>query len=283
MPSSGGEVVKEDVPGRANGPGIIIRQGGALLNRSSAKRLAPTLWSLAITVLVTLFLAGCGGDATPTVTPTPSPSTPVATPTATATPTRTAIATATATPTPTQVAGEPSPSATPTAAPLVLTLLSPQDGAGIEIGAVRVLAKTRTDAVAGINGSPVDVAADGSFYHDLILDEGINIIEVVATDLFGQTAFESVAVFSISTTAGLPFSLFYHPDGFQVAEPTLSVLGGTRPDAVVGVNGNPVDVNAFGIFATTVLLEEGANLIEVVAADIEDNVRFQTVAVFYVP
>ena len=49
------------------------------------------------------------------------------------------------------------------------------------------------------------------------------------------------------------------------------------------MNGIPVDVNGLGIFSTTVTLEEGANFIEVVATDISGNVRFQTVAVFYLP
>jgi len=167
--------------------------------------------------------------------------------------------------------------------PLTLRLLSPQDGVGVEIEAVRVLGVTRPDVVVAINGTPVDVAADGGFQRDLMLEEGVNGIEVVATDLFGHVESDYIAVFFISPMAGLPFSLFYPFDGLQVSEPAVQVVGGTRQDAVVGVNGTPVEPNAQGIFATTVSLGEGANLIEVVAADVENNVRFQTVSVFYVP
>lgn len=148
---------------------------------------------------------------------------------------------------------------------------------------MRVLGITRPNTVVDVNGVPVDVAVDGSFQHDLTLEEGANPIEVVATDPFGRAASQRVTVFFTSPTAGLPFSLFYPSDGLEVVEPTISVVGGTRQDAVVGVNGTPVDVNALGIFSTTVSLDEGANLIEVVAADIQDNVRFQTVVVFYTP
>lgn len=49
----------------------------------------------------------------------------------------------------------------------------------------------------------------------------------------------------------------------------------------MGVNEVPVEVDARGIFSTTIELEEGSNLIEVVAADLEGNVRFQTLVVFY--
>ena len=44
-----------------------------------------------------------------------------------------------------------------------------------------------------------------------------------------------------------------------------------------------MSVNELGIFSTTIVLEEGPNLIEVVAVDIQRNVNFQTVVVFYEP
>ena len=167
--------------------------------------------------------------------------------------------------------------------PLELELLAPQDGAGVETGALRVLGQTRVDAVVGINGVPVEVSADGRFTQDISLQEGINLVEVVASDLSGQTAAEQAIVFFITTAAGLPFSLFYPPDGLETAEPTIPLIGGARADAVVGVNGTPVEVNVLGILSTTVTLEDGPNFIEVVATDIQGNVRFQTVAVFYLP
>lgn len=153
----------------------------------------------------------------------------------------------------------------------------------MEIGAVRVLGVTRPDAMVAVNGIPVDVAADGTFQHDLILEEGPNLVEVVATDLLGQAESQSVVVFLVSGVAGLPLSLFYPPDGLEVKDATIKVVGGTRQDAVVGVNGVPAEVNALGIFSATVSLEEGANLIEVVAVDIQENVNFQTLVVFYMP
>ncbi|MDA1349285.1 MAG: hypothetical protein O3A47_10560 [Chloroflexi bacterium] len=204
-----------------------------------------------------------GSETTPVGTPPPSPTTAAIAPTA-------VPAQATR---PEGVAG----------APLTLDLLSPRDGAGVEIGAVRVLGKTQMDAIVGINQVPVELAADGSFVRDLILDDGANLIEAAATDISGRTAFQEAVVFLVSPVAGLPFSLFYPPDGLQVTEPTVSVIGGSRPDAVVGVNGVPVDMNALGIFSSTVSLDEGANLIEVVASDIQGNVRFQTAVVFYTP
>jgi uncharacterized protein YfaP (DUF2135 family) len=142
---------------------------------------------------------------------------------------------------------------------------------------------TGVGAVVGVNGIPVDVTSDGSFSYDLQLDEGINLVEVVVTDLSGQSADAQAAVFFISPTAGLPFALHFPPDGLEVSTKTVLVTGGTRPDAVVGINGIPADINSLGLFSTSVTLEEGPNFIEIVATDIEGNVRFETVAVFFLP
>lgn len=232
-------------------------------------------WTGLASLMVFLFvIAACGGEAaTPTATATSTLTPSQATPTSTATPIGVSP-----TSTPTQTA-----TPTATALPLTLELLSPQDGLGVEIGAVRVLGKTRVDAVVGINGVPAEVSADGSFYTDVTLDAAVTSIEVVAIDLSGETAFANAVVFSISTTSGLPFTLFYPPDGISVSQPTIQVTGGTRVDATVGVNGTPVEPNALGIFSTTVPLEQGINSIEIVATDLQGNIRFQNVVVFYTP
>ena len=267
----------------------------------SVKKLSARWWGALVPTVILFTLAACGGEATPspivpgaetstpsTVTsPTPLPVTgTAATPEVVApTPdTTSAEVGITPGPTPSSAATESDATLPPgTAVPLELELLTPQDGAGVETGALRVLGNTRVDAVVGINGVPVEVSADGSFTQDISLEEGINLVEVTATDLAGQTAAEQAMVFFISTAAVLPFSLFYPPDGLETPEPVIPLIGGTTADAVVGVNGTPVEVNALGIFSTTVTLVEGPNFIEVVATDIRGNVRFQTVAVFYLP
>lgn len=192
------------------------------------------------------------------------------------------VATATSTPIP-----EPTATSTPIPEPTPdrfgLRLLSPQNGAAVEINAVRVLGLTRPDSVVEVNGNPVSISAAGLFQHDLLLVEGGNLIEVIATHLSGKTDSRQRAVFFLSPTAGIPLGIFYPADGQLVTHPTVQVLGGTSQDAVVGINGIPVAVNDLGIFSTTVLLQEGSNLIEVMAVDIQQNVTFKTAAVFYEP
>lgn len=236
-------------------------------------------------IALMVFLVGCSGETFPPAAPTPGPILlPVSNPAPTESPLPASVLDPTSTPAPvTARASSATPALTSRSAPtgVPLELWSPLDGAETQTGVVRVLGKTRIDAAVAVNGISTDVASDGIFQRDLLLQEGTNLIEVVAIDLLGESAYESVAVFSTSSTAGLPLSLFYPPDGLVVHEPKVTVIGGTRQDAVVGVNGVPVGLNALGIFSTEVSLEEGANLIEVVTADIREMVNFQTVAVFY--
>ncbi len=242
------------------------------------------------------FLVGCTGETSPTA---PGP---ILLPVSNPAPTRSPLPASVSNPSPT---GSSLPASvldpTPTAALVTagassnetpvtswsttigipLELWSPLDGTETKTGVVRLLGKTRVDAAVAVNGIPKDVPSDGTFQRDLQLQEGANLVEVVSTDLLGQSSSKSVAVFSTSSTAGIPLSLFYPPDGLEVSEPKVTVIGGTRQDAVVGVNGIPVELNALGIFSTDVYLEPGANLIEVVTTDIQERINFQTVAVFY--
>ena len=231
-------------------------------------------------VLLALTAAGCTGGADPTpTTPAPGPgTTPAPTPTATAIPVRTP----TATPLP-QLSPTPTPGQVVPDAALTLEVLSPRDGAGLEIDAVRVLGRTRQDAAVVVNGVPVQVDAAGRFQQDLLLAAGANVIDISVADLYGASASETLIVFVVEPTAALPLSLFYPFDGATVSEPTVTVVGGTRQDAVVGVNGTPVDVDALGIFSMELDLVEGQNLIELVASALDGSVNFQTVVVFYTP
>lgn len=255
----------------------------------------------------------------PTVEPEPvetaAPAEPEATPTeeAAATPEATAEpeATATSEPEPTEAPDvtatpvTPAPSPIPTTEPVVtetvtpaptatstpeavaeevaLEITSPQEGIEVEWGAVRVSGATRPDAVVAVNGTVAEVQADGSFTLGVSLEEGPNTIEIVATDIENNTESEQLVVFYTPPAEGLPLTLFSPADGIEVNTPDVEVMGAARPDTVVSVNGELVDTNALGIFSASVVLEEGPNIIEVAATDIDNNTRFEPVVVFYTP
>ena len=63
----------------------------------------------------------------------------------------------------------------------------------------------------------------------------------------------------------------------------VEVRGCTTPDAVVSINGELVDVNEEGNFTMMVVLEEGPNIIEVIASDLEGNEESCVLVIIYVP
>ena len=153
----------------------------------------------------------------------------------------------------------------------------------MEVAAVRVLGNTQIGAVATINGAPVEIEADGRFQRDLALEVGLNTINVVVTDQLGRAESRNVAVFVVPTADLLPFNVFYPWDGIEVRQRDLPVFGVAKPDAVVAVNGVPMEVNALGIYSGMLTLDDDTNLVEVSATDIDGNVRLETIVVFYTP
>ena len=244
------------------------------------------LGSFALAMLAVSAI-GCGSDpaVTPPISPvavqTPQPTEELilaATPTAEVSPPQPSP---TLPPTVTPQPAKPTPTR-PAEEPPTLLVITPPNSIGVEVGAVRVTGITSGTKI-GINGIPVAVLEDGTFQRDLTLSDGVNLIEVTATAPGGQTTSQQLVVFYVSPTAGLPFTLLYPPDGLTVSQPEVNVMGVTTLDAIVGVNQIPVEVNSLGVFSAAVVLEEGANLVEVVATNIQGNIRFQTVAVFYTP
>ena len=76
-------------------------------------------------------------------------------------------------------------------------------------------------------------------------------------------------------------------DGAQVSTSAVLVTGKTIPDAVVSASVDDAveiaNVDQNGNFSVTVNLEEGPNLIEVIASDLQGNEKSSTIAVIYVP
>ena len=143
--------------------------------------------ALGLAVLGALTVAACAGDEpTPTATAAPAP-TAEPTPTATAArPTATPTPVPTATPTPT-----PAPTATPTATPapgeFVLHIVEPVEAETLTANpTLLVSGRTRVDAVVTVNDTFVDPDIDGRFSAEIPLDEGPNIIEVVASIATGE-------------------------------------------------------------------------------------------------
>jgi Na+-transporting methylmalonyl-CoA/oxaloacetate decarboxylase gamma subunit len=168
--------------------------------------------TLVLLLALAIVIVGCAEEETkpsPTPTPTVAPSiTPATnqTPSATPAPTpqltqQTPTATSTPGPTPTQT-----PSATPTPAPtttiaLFLEITQPTDGAQVSTGSITVSGKTIPGAVvsAAIDDTVAiaDIDQDGNFSVTVNLEEGPNLIEVVASDQLGNEKSSSIAVICV--------------------------------------------------------------------------------------
>ncbi|MCI0439885.1 MAG: hypothetical protein L0177_12245 [Chloroflexi bacterium] len=90
-----------------------------------------------------------------------------------------------------------------------------------------------------------------------------------------ETPFETAASFFLEVITP--------QDELVLASPSIEVKGMTTPDAVVSVNDTVAEVNADGSFSTTVVLEEGPNIIEVLSSDFQGNEESKIITVIYAP
>ncbi len=64
---------------------------------------------------------------------------------------------------------------------------------------------------------------------------------------------------------------------------TITVIGTTSPNAVVSVDGQLATVDAAGNFQLAITLDEGPNVIEVVASDVNGNELSAILSIIYQP
>lgn len=130
-------------------------------------------------IFLVLLIAACGP--TPTVSPLAVPTNSIrSTPTSispTAAPMQ-SVDTATAVIQPTQT----NASSSNDVAPLTLQILSPQDEAVVDTPQVDVTGSASAGAVVSVNDAILIVGADGRFSTTIDLDEGPNLIEVIASN-----------------------------------------------------------------------------------------------------
>lgn len=212
--------------------------------------------------------------ATPATAPTVGPA-----PVARATATATAVATRTATPLPPALAPTTSPTPVP---PPALEVRGPADGSSVQTNAVVVHGITTPGATVIVNGVGATVGADGRFQTEIVLASGANTIEVVASDARGNRATRTLSVTSLAPPAQ-PFVLLVTEPRDQsiVSTGTLRLSGRTGPSAVVTVKGVGVPVDAAGLFFTTVTLEPGPNIIDVVATSADGQSLSTVIAVIF--
>ncbi|MBA3534541.1 MAG: hypothetical protein H0T73_21695 [Ardenticatenales bacterium] len=154
--------------------------------------------------------------------------------------------------------------------PPSLTLTEPTDNnAFVSSNLLTIKGNVPPDVAVSINGRSAAVSPQGQFALDLLLEEGENVLRIVAVDPVGN---ESVVERRINLQSqGPTITISSVPDGLVVRDPSIRVSGKVDPGAQLQVNGNTVPVDANGNFSTLVALQGGNNLITVTAADLAGN------------
>ncbi|MFQ5611206.1 MAG: FlgD immunoglobulin-like domain containing protein [Anaerolineae bacterium] len=119
-----------------------------------------------------------------------------------------------------------------------------------------------------IDDQPVNVGPDGAFEHDLILQEGDNIIKIEATDDVGNVTTQERIVHVKTTPPSLSLNV---DEGTVFRQSNIQLTGHTDPATTVLINNQPVAVSALGEFQTTLSLLAGENTVTVEARDRAGN------------
>ncbi|HET7615320.1 MAG TPA: PKD domain-containing protein, partial [Bacillales bacterium] len=134
------------------------------------------------------------------------------------------------------------------------------------------------------NGEQVastDTAAEGTFSADIALTDGENVITAVASKESGTTG--PSAPVTVTLDRERPDLTIDSPaDGWKTNDTSVTVTGTMTDDHAdwVKVNGEKADLNADGSYSHRMLLNDGKNVITVVAADKAGNKETKQITVY---
>ncbi len=129
-----------------------------------------------------------------------------------------------------------------------------------------------------VNGQTAATTLEGMFQHEVVLDEGDNTILIEAIDDVGNTTSQEMIVHRKTIPPILSLNI---DDNVTFQQDEVQVMGQTEAGATVAIGGQAVNVSPIGEFQTTVKLQAGQNLLEVVATDQAGNVTTQQKRINY--
>ncbi len=152
----------------------------------------PKSFFIFILVMILVFLAAC----TPLAEQPTAPAATSTQPPVVARPTSTAAATdRPAAPTPTLIPSTIPAPVEKTSGPLWVKITSPLDNSTVNTAEIEVQGSAPADTVLTINDEIIDVGSDQKFSAMVTLDEGINVIEILASDVSGNEVFIPLTVY----------------------------------------------------------------------------------------
>ncbi|MCK5038293.1 MAG: S8 family serine peptidase [Thermoplasmata archaeon] len=123
--------------------------------------------------------------------------------------------------------------------------------------------------VFGATVGTVTLDLDGSFSATITLSPGENMVEVVSTDVIGNSQKTKLEM-NLDTTAPR-ISSIRSTEGFLTNTDTTTFVGQVSEPGNLYVNSIPVKVNADGTFTSIAQLNEGENAIAVIFEDMAGN------------
>ncbi len=126
---------------------------------------------------------------------------------------------------------------------------------------------------------------DGNFETSIILDEGENRIITQAIDEAENTSLPSETIFITFEKEGPKLEISQPENNSKITseERVINVIGKTNPEATILVNGRYAILNNDGSFSHQVSLQNGDNVIEVIAQDNAGNEKKTKINVNYSP
>ena len=161
----------------------------------------------------------------------------------------------------------------------MLQVYAPENGATVPGRSVAVYGQTAPGASVVVSGVETEVDAQGGFRTEVPLQPNENMVVIVASNEDGEVKRISRSV----TSLALPFLLLItEPENESIVfSPALPLSGRTGPNAIVSINGRSVPVDRFGYFSSTVQLDEGPNVVDVVATDVDGETFSKVLAVIF--
>jgi hypothetical protein len=163
---------------------------------------------------------------------------------------------------------------------LIMTVLFPADGETVNGSTVRVLVEASLDSQIDISGILAEADMDGTYFADITLEDGPNLIEVTGININDAVVSEQLIVFADLTSTESGLSIVAPRDGDVTTEGSIELVGLTSVDSLVQVNGVRVDPDTSGLFELTIDLDAGPNLIEIISINLTGESETAELIVF---
>jgi len=162
-----------------------------------------------------------------------------------------------------------------------ITILSPAEGSSGKVQHVTLTGRTEAGSSVRVNGIAATVLPTGEFSAGVSLQEGANVVQVVATDVAGNVGQIRV---NVTLDTKPPVLALTSPKIYStVTTQQVAVTGKTEAGATLTVAGSRVSVAADGSFSIMYMFpKEGLNVVEITSTDAAGNSAKADIPVTYV-